>query len=427
MRLFRNIFVISMVVLFASCRKENVIERPDNPSVGLRTVSVSVTPSTKTSLDGLQWSFVAGDRILVSNGTDAPETCTVRVNGDNMTFSTTLEGTLTAVYPANAAKMDSDNSNMIVGVLVPAVQDGTFAKANICMAEEIQTSAVFSNKTAIFKITPPSEEEAFTITSLKTVSDGARTGTAVAINTDGEGDEKNVITVSNNELDTFYVSLLPGVKLSDLSFEYTTDDTHGAMKGISQGTLTSANRLYQVSEQNWHPYVRIGGKKWATDNAGATADNRFGDPYSFDWGGPWRTPTTGSIDSDSDFINLMSECKNEYNTDLDNNTHTRIKLIPTDGVPTGQGIYLYKESGNEAVIFIDANGNRLSFPYDYDEDDLDRGGQSWTSYFANSESGNPDSVCLGIEAGTWPDDPVYFANFSNLSRVGECGLRPISD
>ena len=72
------------------------------------------------------------------------------------TITTTLKGPLKAVYPSTAAQL---NGNQITGVKVPAVQDGTFANANIAMAEDITTNAAFKNKTVLFVITPPDGTE----------------------------------------------------------------------------------------------------------------------------------------------------------------------------------------------------------------------------------------------------------------------------
>ncbi|MBQ0096870.1 MAG: hypothetical protein KBS53_04385 [Bacteroidales bacterium] len=306
--IFRSLSAVFIAALFAlaSCDNSDIdVGSVQQPAGGTRVIEVSFqNNSTKTVLheDGLTPKFTENDEIMVANGTDAPEVCTVIVDGSGKaTIATTLPGTLTAVYPATAAKM---NGNAIDGVLVPTEQNGTFAIANISMAtiNTGVTSATFANQTALFKITPPDGVKQFTITSLKPVVDGvARTGTPVAINTEGEDDAaKLVISVggASSDLTTFYVSLVAGVNLTDLKFEYETSGVagmDGAIKGITEKSLsassvsnvTAANTLYTIDANNWHPYVEIGGKKWATMNVGAytVAGSRntcYGDYFA--WG-----------------------------------------------------------------------------------------------------------------------------------------------
>ena len=285
---------LAATVALAACTKETIPPNFENDKVapaaeGSRVIAVSFGTQTKTYLDkdGLQPKFNDGDSVLISNG-KAIDTCEVSVDGDNATISTNLTGPLKAVYPYKAAKLDGKNPNQIDTVFVFPVQSGTFADANICRAKMKggnDESLSFENKTAVFEITPPEGATAITITSLKPVVDGvARTGTAKAINTDGQtDDDKCVITVSNSDSTTFYVALVPGVNLSDLSFD--AGETYG-MKGIPTSKIstdqTAANTKYTIDDKNWHPYVTIGGKKWATENVGATTSNPYG--TYFEWG-----------------------------------------------------------------------------------------------------------------------------------------------
>lgn len=307
----------------ASCSKE-IEADPGNGGTpaaeGVREFTLSFAASVKSAPGtGDDWRnpvFSAGDVIRVSNNTTF-EDCVVTGSGSAAKIKTTLAGTLTAVYPSTAAVLSSGTTGHITGITVPAAQDGTFAKANICMAENIAvgaTSITLENKTALFKVTPPSGVTEFTVTSLKAVEGGvARTGTAVPINSSEVVLENKVITVSNATLTDFYVSLLPGAKLSDLSFEYTvTGETYdGAMKGIPEkdieaqatalgktkdafNNLTAGN-AYDIGSSGWHEYVAIGGLKWATMNIGANSTTEYG--YYFFWGG-----TVGYKRNDSKWV-----------------------------------------------------------------------------------------------------------------------------
>ena len=155
-------FLIILLAL-ASCAKEPALEQRDSlpQEEGTRTIAVSFAsqPATKTALgeDGLTPEFVGGEMVLVSNDETTQE-CRVTFSGERATITTRLQGDLTAVYPARAAKfipseitgdkiIDPDN------VLISAKQSGTFADANICMAtmKDGEEKMTFHNKTAILK------------------------------------------------------------------------------------------------------------------------------------------------------------------------------------------------------------------------------------------------------------------------------------
>lgn len=287
------IAAMAAIAVIASCQKEFANETVKGTTDGIRVISEQFDRSTKAALNGNTPSFTDGDLIRVSNTTKS-EVCTLRVSESEIKFMTTLAGKLTAIYPADAAELSSNTTDAPIkesdNIKVPASQDGTIANAIIAMAtvEEGQSSAIFNVQTALFVITPPTGATIVTITSLKPVEGGvARTGNAVAINTDGEN--KTVITVGDdtNALpDTIYVALVPGVNLTDLSFD--AGETYG-MKGIPQSKITTGlsnetqkNTKYIINrEDNWHPYVKIGGKKWATENIGATASNPYGTYFAW--------------------------------------------------------------------------------------------------------------------------------------------------
>ena len=306
------IAAMAAISVFSSCQKEPAKEKVNDTIDGVRTIAVQFDNSTKATLDGFTPKFANGDAIRVSN-TEKSEECTVSVDGSGKaTFSTKLSGTLTAIYPSAAAVLSSGEADAPIATSnnfkVSASQDGDVAKAIIAKAtiETGSSAAIFTGQTALFVITPPDGVKAFTVESLKPVVDGvARTGTAKAINTEGATDaDKLVIAVSNNSLSTFYVALVHGVKLTDLSFEYITDVTNGlgAMKGIPAKDIaaagktdaTAANTKYTIGNTNWHPYVTIDGKKWATMNIGATSAIEVG--KYFMWG-----ETTGITPSGSSF------------------------------------------------------------------------------------------------------------------------------
>ncbi len=348
------IATMAAISVFASCQKEMNIETANNTNDAVRVISAQFDNSTKATLNDFTPSFVEGDSIMVSNA-EQSEVCTISAAG---TFTTTLLGTLTAIYPAAAAvlSLDTDNAPIATSndIKVPALQDGDVAKAIIAKAADItaeSTSATFNVKTALFQITPPSGVKSFTITSLKPVEEGvARTGIAEAINTTGESDaDKLVITVSNNDSTTFYVALVPGVNLSDLSFD--AGETYG-MKGIPVSKIstdkTAANTKYTIDKENWHPYVKIGDKKWATENIGATLTNPYGTYFS------WADTTghelkespvgkTGTINSAFDYDFSWANCP------FGDGSTSKFKKY----VPSGQSTYLATGFSGDTKTVLD--------------------------------------------------------------------------
>ncbi|MCQ2171163.1 MAG: hypothetical protein MJZ17_00180 [Bacteroidales bacterium] len=290
------IAAMAAVSVFSSCQKELANETVNNTTGGVRTIAVQFDNSTKATLDEFTPKFANGDAIRVSN-TEKSEECTVSVDGSgNATFSTTLSGNLTAIYPSAAAVLASEATDAPIAssnnFKVLATQDGTVEKAIIASAtvEEGVTTATFDGLTALFQITPPAGATTFTITSLNKIdaTTGRRstTANAVAINTEGADDAaKRVINVNVPSDGTAYVALKVGVNLTDLSFD--AGGTYG-MKGIPAKDITAkgktdataAKTKYTIDNTNWHPYVTVNGKKWATMNIGATALK--GKPYC--WG-----------------------------------------------------------------------------------------------------------------------------------------------
>ena len=285
---FRHIFAaLAATAALAACTKETTPPDFENDKVnpaaeGSRVIAVSFAPQTKTALseDGLQPVFVHGDKILVANGQDEPDTCKVSVKDGKATISTKLTGPLTAVYPAKAAGMNSGNPKQIDTVLVSTVQSGTFADANICMAkmkDENDESLSFDNKTALFEITPPEGVTSFTIKSLNTIdaTTGQRSTTpnAVVINTEEATDEaRRVITVTVPDDGTAYVSLVPGVKLSDLSFD--AGDSYGtkqisiaAITASGASDVTAPNTKYIINSTGWEtPEYRMNPAEMEDEN-----------------------------------------------------------------------------------------------------------------------------------------------------------------
>ena len=262
--------------VFASCQKELATGNPTESTDGIRVISASFSAPTKSALDtdNKTPKFVGGETVKVSNAT-ASEDCTISVNGGVATFSTTLSGTLTAVYPSTAAKMNGaviDNS----AVLVSTVQDGTFASANIAMATGITTIATFTNKTAVIKITPgagANTKYVEVITAGPEIANDVPEGSTFT--------KLNKIHVNTTSADPVYVSILvpSGLKIQNLSFA----DGSNIKTAKDNTAAIAVNTINTVSSTGWDtPYVEINGLKWATMNIGATSATEAGKYFA--WG-----------------------------------------------------------------------------------------------------------------------------------------------
>ncbi len=433
---FRYIIFAAMAVsaVFVSCSKElgNVDLYEGQPD-GVRVISAGFDNSTKVSISGNSLSFQNGDLIRVSDNSKS-EVCTLKVVDSKATFETTLQGEVTAIYPSDAAFLSSSDADAPIvspWFKVPANQDGTIAKAVIAKATIAKgdLTATFRNQTALFQITPPSTAKQIIIKSLKpVVNDKDRTGTAAEINT--EGTNKTVITVgdgSANLSSPIYVAFVPGVNLTDLSFD--AGETIG-MKGIPTSKLgsysdaTVVNTKYIINNTNWHPYVIIGGLKWATMNVGASTvagsyTTCCGDMYQ--WGSlntlytengiqwssgngtsiSWK-PDKGSgfVLSNMEYTNFSASLpgdkdvvKQEWGSDWRMPTSQEFKDLydacggtyssSSNPASVGKGVYLCNYDGVMGCLFYDST-NKLFFPaegwgLDTNIKDVGSCGHYWTT------------------------------------------------
>lgn len=188
------------------------------------------------------------------------------------------------VYPAAVAKM---NGNAIEGIIVPAVQDGTFASANICMATlaDRATEAQFVNQTALLRFYVDAR---IGVKSIKVTSSTNNIATdAKAITVDPDGDDTLDKFTDGPDKRLCYVSVLGGVNASTLTLtsETKTQGTVTRPKPMASTTLT-AGTMYNV----FIPYyikIKVSDspetyQKWAYCNVGAFLPEEYG--LYFAWG-----------------------------------------------------------------------------------------------------------------------------------------------
>ncbi len=324
---------VAAIFVFSSCQKEDL----ENTSVsGVRIITAEFeNTATKTTLsteDNVTPLWKEDDVIRVfgtrASGNQYDEiTLTsgqITNDGRTITFTTELTGTLYAVYPATATTMASCSDGKIT-FTIPAVQDGTFASANICVArsstddETNKDKLVFSNATSVLE---------FSQTAATTKVLGVRVEAASAIagsmtvnyKADGTFDTpttssltgKLINVKSKTAEDKYYIAVAP-VTTGKIEFEYQKA-VEVATVTTDAGKTLSANTIYacpSMDEQtyviksgsiNGKDYVQVGSVKWATMNLGATtvADNKktcYGDYFA------WGETSEHSLKSDISFSN----------------------------------------------------------------------------------------------------------------------------
>ena len=264
------IFLAASVLMLAlgSCTKETVEEGLAGEELvavgGERLITLSFGESTRATLDGLTPHFSAGDRILVSSGS-AKEICTVVLDDDGTpTISTSLSGTLNAVYPVEAAVLSGSS---ITGITVPAVQSGKFSDALIATANNIGSSntATFESQTAIlrFYVDKNIGLQSVSVTSSATdIATGSRSITVSA----SSGSTLDAVS-DDPKRRLCYVSVLTGVNANTLTFSGLTSTQGLVTKPCTVNAALAAGKVYNA----FIPYyIDMGaGGKWAYCNIGA--------------------------------------------------------------------------------------------------------------------------------------------------------------
>lgn len=286
-----------LMLALASCTKETVEEGMAGEELvavgGERVITLSFGESTRATLDGLTPHFSAGDRIMVYNS-GAREICTVVLDDDGMpTISTSLSGTLNAVYPAEAAVLSGSSIN---GIKVPDVQSGKFSDALIARANNIGSSntATFESQTAIlrFYVDKSIEVESVSVSgSGSNIATGSRTITVSA----PSGSTLDAVS-DDPKRRLCYVSVLTGVNANTLTFSGLTSTQGLVTKPCTVNAALAAGKVYNA----FIPYyIDMGaGGKWGYCNIGAflpedsglyfawgaTEGHKSGDGYSFSEG-----------------------------------------------------------------------------------------------------------------------------------------------
>lgn len=297
---------IATFFAFSSCQKENL---QDNGSTnGVRIITAEFeNNATKTELnDGVTPEWIVGDKIRILNATthqdvDLVSGETPPAEGKGIiedgkiviAIPVAMTGDLYAVYPASATSMESCNGEITFAI--PAVQDGTFGSANICVAKSMvnddtnKDNLVFRNATAVLEFSQTATDTK--VLSIRVEAANAIVGPmSVSFNDDGTLDTPTTSSLSGKIIrvksaaakDRYYIAAAP-VTTGKIEFEYQ-QAVKVATVTTEAGKTLAINKIYtcpSMDGQNYqikkgtineHDYVQIGSLKWATRNIGATAD-----------------------------------------------------------------------------------------------------------------------------------------------------------
>ena len=231
---------LATLFAFSSCQKESL--RDNGSANGVRTITAEFeNNATKTELnsDGVTPEWAVGDVLRVLSATAYQDVTLAAddITGNKITFTTSLEGTLYAVYPASATTMESCGDGNIT-FTIPAIQDGTFASANICVAKSTATdesnkdNLVFCNATSVLKITTPADVVGVDVTAANKIAGNVTAsfdGSAVSLTTSDL--DKNYVSAVGASAPTgnvFYLAVAPVTTGSATANCYKT-----AMKGTA--------------------------------------------------------------------------------------------------------------------------------------------------------------------------------------------------
>lgn len=362
------LFAMAVLAALASCQKADLAEQNSVNTNGERVITAYFdNAGTKTTLDdnGVTPKWSENDKIMLLDGSGKQEITLdaddISSDGKSVTITTTLEGTIYAVYPSTATSAEKVvDENSVPVTLSAENQDGTFASANICVAKDNDGSLAFKNVTSVLHLTQISSTGVNEIIITTPSADIAGTGTvdmsattpALALSS---GKSKKIKVKSASAKSDYYIAVAPTTLPAGTAFGFATGSKLGGTN-LSEGKTIAANTIYNIGSMDeselgsnkYHDYVEIRSLKWATMNIGAASvsdagtyfawgdivgqtwsdDSWSGSGFSYapnignpsvlpldkdaanvNWGGTWRMPTKDEFE---DLINKASSSTVQY-------------------------------------------------------------------------------------------------------------------
>lgn len=459
------VFAAAVASFFAisSCQKGDL---ENNGSVGgIRIITAEFeNTATKTTLnaDGKTPEWAVGDviRILSSTSYQDVTLAAGNIKKNKITFTTTLEGTLYAVYPASATAMTSCSDGKVT-FTIPATQVGTFASANICVAKgDDKDKLVFRNATAVLKIETAADVVGVDIVATENIAGSVTasfSGDEIIITMSSlAGKSVSSLCKSAPSGNVFYLAAVPVTTGSTIATCYKIDKKGSASKDskeLKKNVIYSMNlSSVQIDTDcdltgtkgvlNGHEYVIIKAKyngssdsylKWATMNIGATTvtgETSYGDLFS--WG---ETEAKSEYSRDTYTKDIQTDISPDSGNDAARKNWGGTWRMPTGNEgefkalrdattwtcdSTDKGYYVTKsgeslsEDKSNALLFFPAAGESYGTSRDF----VGKRGYYWSSTYYGSKN----AYYLYIDIDYKKVDPQSYS----YGYVGHT-VRPVSD
>lgn len=253
MRMKKYMILFAAVLLAACTAKEmpdsvKPEEAVDTPRQALTFMADAVV--TKTSL-GADWSvsWNEGDQVkILWNGGEA--VCAAELEGGKAYFSAVVDEVKEyyAVYPASIEAQVGADGKLVLAI--PTAQSGRFEDSAVIVAHTTREALNFGRfKSAVgmirFSIVDPSVTKVrFKATDSKPVGGSVATGPELVYETDPGSAS---VEVAVEGAGTYYLSVLPGVQLSGLSFQLGNEEKWFGTASSQTPATIQAGQILLVS------------------------------------------------------------------------------------------------------------------------------------------------------------------------------------
>jgi len=273
------LFAALAIVTAASCTKDEQLNNEEQSGSRVIELIFDNGDATKVGVSDRTPQWEDGDQIWLSDGTNS-ETVTLTESDIDKTnniakITTTLSGTLYAVYPASAQNgVSGDGEEKQIGFKIPTSTDGSFGKAHISVAKG-ETSLAFKNVVSILKITTEAATKIVNISStLKIAGEFKVTYSTLAIA--AGTNQADGINVTSSAAGDKYVAVASGIAFNALDFTVVKGATVWASKKSTQSTETAIKKIYDMgSVADWSLTYSTNGSLWAKFSVSSTTKVRF--------------------------------------------------------------------------------------------------------------------------------------------------------
>ena len=272
------LFAALLVFAAASCQKELGFEPQ---SEGLRTITCYMeTPSDTKGGGGAtlpEWHI--GDQIWISNGTSS-ETKTLEagdIDGNKVTLSTSLSGTLYAVCPASAQNGVTNDGK--IGIKIPTSTTGTFAEAHIAVAQGDGTLS-FKNAVTILNIATSDAIAAVNISSTANIAGEFNVTYGSSLTLEAGASQAKSVTLTSSTGGARYVAIAPGTAFNTVTFTAIKTATNWAVRTSTSANSAAINTIYTIgnvanSGDGWTYTGDTNGSLWGQFSVSADKKVRF--------------------------------------------------------------------------------------------------------------------------------------------------------